>query len=214
MVVSEDKRGLLFVLVGPGGAGKNALMREMLQRFGNLDKLVTATTRARRPHEREGYDHYFVTPDEFRRKINAGDLLEHQEVTRDKFYGILRAPVEKALNAGEDLIADIDVLGAKVLKHTYPDDVILIFVTVPGETAEERLNILEERMNHAERIESPDVIQQRLIRARELELPFAEQCDYLIVNGDYQMDKAADELARIIQESRHERETREPDHAS
>jgi guanylate kinase len=211
MVISEKQRGLLFVLVGPGGAGKNALMKEMLNRFDNLAKLVTATTRAPRPQEREGYDHYFVTLEEFQRKIAAGDLLEHQEVTQDKFYGILRAPVETALEAGKDLIADIEVLGAKILRETYPDDVVLIFVTVPGATDEDRLKTLEERMNHAERKEPDAVIQQRLIRARDLELPFAEQCDYQIVNEDNQMDKAAYELETKMRERRQERMTHEPE---
>ncbi len=214
MVVFEKQRGLLFVLVGPGGAGKNALMKEMLQRFDNLDKLVTATTRQMRPQEREGYDHYFVTLEEFQRKLAAGDLLEHQEVTHDKFYGILRAPVENALNVGRDLIADIEVLGAKILRETYPHDVVLIFITVPGETDEERLKTLKERMNHAERKESDAVIQERLIRARDLELPFAPDCDYQIVNEDNQMKKAAEELEDVLQKCRQERMTHEPDPAS
>lgn len=195
MVITQQ-RGLLFVLVGPGGAGKNTLMTILMQRLPTLQKLVTATTRSIRAKEVEGIDHYFVSLERFRELMIHGELLEHTEVTPGKFYGILRTPVEQALNASKYLIADIDVLGARILRATYPEDVVLIFVTVPGETDEERLANLRRRME--ERGESPLLIEERLQRARSIELPFAAECDCTVINPDHQMDTALHEIEECI----------------
>jgi guanylate kinase len=203
MVITEKQRGLLFVLVGPGGAGKNTLMTVLMQRLPTLHKLVTATTRNVRNNEVEGIDHYFVSLERFRELLSQGELLEHTEVTPGKFYGILRTPVEQALSSSQTLIADIDVLGAQILRATYPDDVVLIFVTVPGTTDEERLANLRRRME--ERGESPALIEERLDRARLIELPFAAECDCIIVNADRQMDTALQEIEHCIQQSQERR---------
>lgn len=196
MVITEQQRGLLFVLVGPGGAGKNTLMAVLMQRLPTLHKLVTATTRSVRANEVEGIDHYFVSLERFHELLNQGELLEHTEVTPGKFYGILRTPVEQALSTSKSLIADIDVLGASILRATYPDDVVLIFVTVPGATDEERLANLRRRME--ERGDPSSLIEERLHRARVIELPFAAECDCIIVNADRQMDTALHEIEQCI----------------
>ncbi len=201
----EQQRGLLFVLVGPGGAGKNTLMTNLMQRVPSLRKLVTATTRSIRINEVEGLDHFFVSEERFRELLTQGELLEHTEVTPGKFYGILRAPIEQALSTSQTLIADIDVLGARILRDTYPDDVVLIFVTVPGASDEERLTNLQRRMQ--ERGESPTLIEERLTRARQIELPFATACDCIVINADHQMDSALHEIEQFIQQRREQRKT-------
>lgn len=198
MTILQRERGKLFVLIGPGGAGKNALMTYVLTHVEALVQLATATTRPRRDGEQHGRERLFVSPTEFRRMIEAGELLEWQEVTTDRFYGIPRASVDGTLERGIDLIADIDVKGAEVLRQTHPEALVLIFVTVPGDTLDEQLAVLRERMISRE--EDPDVITERLERAHTIELPFAQHCDYVIVNDD--IDEASQELMQIILEER------------
>lgn len=201
MNITEQQRGILFVLVGPGGAGKNALMRIVLGQMENLKQLATATTRPIRDGELNGREHLFVTHDEFQKMIDEGALLEWQEVTPERFYGIPKNSIDNRLQHGEDLIADIDIYGAQILRKTYPDQAILIFITVPGETETEQLIILRERMNG--RSESAELIEERLERAREIELPFAKYCDHLIVNDE--MSSASQRLGELIQRERQKR---------
>lgn len=201
-------RGWLFVMVGPGGTGKNTLMNMILERHENIQQLATATTRPIRPDEQEGREHIFVDTEEFNRMIRDDELLEYQEVTPGRFYGIIEAKVENALAAGRYLIADIDVYGARVLRETYPDDTVLFFVTVPGETVEDQLRLLRARMTARFRTrelskEQQDLIQQRLDRARTLELPFAASCDHIIVNDN--KDRSIHDLEAIIVEKMNER---------
>ena len=205
MMVSEKQRGFLIVLVGPGGAGKNAIMEALLNRVPGLKKLVTATTRSPRANEHEGHDHYFVSKEQFDRWREEGKLLEHTEVTPGRFYGIVREKVESALDNGIDLIGDIEVQGADVLMNTYPDDVIPVFVTV-AETPDAAVNILEERM--VKRGEDPELIEQRLKRAREIEVPFfARHAGRMqtIVNSDGQMDNSIHLIHELIRREREKR---------
>lgn len=203
MTKTHSQRGILFVLVGPGGAGKNTIMHEAIKRIDNLQQLPTATTRPKRDSELEGREHFFVTREEFQDLIDRDALLEHQEVTTDKFYGIVRDVVENYIIDGQDLIADIEVHGATILRETYPQDTVLVFIDVPGRTVEEKLDVLSGRLSTNDRKESPQLIQDRLERARVLELPFAEACDYVIVNAE--LEQATLELIAIIQQKRAER---------
>lgn len=197
MVVEAQFRGLLFVLVGPGGVGKNTLMQQVLPEFSHLRQLPTATTRAARPGEQEGREHLFVSVDEFKRMIASKELIEHEEVHPGKFYGVPRRFVEKAFIAGEDLIADIEIAGAEKVYAAYPNNTVLIFVAPPS------LNDLGERM--AKRGETQTGIAERLARA-EREMRFKERCEHVIVNDH--LDKAAAKLAAIIRAERQERDAR------
>ena len=134
MVITEQQRGVLFVLVGPGGAGKNTLMKTVINATENLTQLATATTRQPREDETQGIEHLFISLQDFKQMIQNGELLEWQEVTKDRFYGIPRESVESHIKHGKNLIADIEVLGAKILKDSYGEHILLIFVTVPGTT--------------------------------------------------------------------------------
>lgn len=193
MTTPQAQQGLLFILVGPGGGGKNTLINMVLEQVDNLRQLPTATTRVPRPHEIDGVHHQFVSLEDFQRMIAYGELIEYQEVHKNRYYGVPRATVENAIAAGQDLIADIEVLGASIIRSEYPNNAVLIFVTVPGETEEEVLAQLRQRME--DRNETPEEIEKRLKRVR-LELPYAATCDYLIINDD--MWHAADELRSII----------------
>ena len=182
-MTSFDKLpGVIFVMIGPGGAGKNAIMKAIMRADSGIIQLATATTRPMRPDERQGREHVFVSERQFRRMIRAGELLEYQEVTPGKFYGIPRRTVQDALCAGAARIADIEVLGAIELKTAYPQNVVQIFVTAPGADIAEQLLVLEARMR-ARADEATD-IDQRLTRARTLELPYQTRCDYVVVNDD------------------------------
>jgi len=199
-MISEKQRGLIFVLVGPGGTGKNTLMNKIMERHDNIKQLATATTRPMRPGEQQNREHQFVTFERFQEMIANKELLEYQEVTPGRLYGIPRTGVEAKLDAGQFLVADIDVYGAKVLKNTYPDDAVLIFVTVPGDSVQEKLAILRERM--LDRFEGEptasnrQLIQERLQRAQAIEFPFADQCDFMIVNDN--KEEAVAKLHTII----------------
>ena len=193
MTISDERQGLLFVLVGPGGGGKNALMGRVLERLDDIRQLPTATTRPKRPEEEQGVQHLFVSPDEFRRMIANDALIEYQEVHEGRFYGVPRETVERAIAERQDQIADIEVLGASILRTAYPDNVVLIFINVPGESEADILDVLRQRME--ERGETEAEIQKRLSRTR-MELPYAPTCDYLIINDE--MDRAVEELLGVI----------------
>ena len=135
MTPREKHAGVVFVMIGPGGAGKNAIMKAIMAVFPAVRQLATATTRPMRADERQGREHLFVSETRFRAMIQNDELLEHQEVTPGKYYGIPRQTVEESLAAGAALIADIEVLGAMRLAAAYPDNVVQIFITVPGATS-------------------------------------------------------------------------------
>lgn len=197
MLIEEQFRGLLFVLVGPGGVGKNTLMQRVLPRFDHLRQLPTATTRAARHGEQEGREHLFVNVDEFKRMLADSELIEHEEVHPGKFYGVPRQCVEHTLLAGEDLIADIEIAGAEKVYAAYPHNTVLIFVAPPS------LDDLGERM--AKRGETQTGIAERLARA-EREMRFKERCEHVIVN-DY-LEAATDRLAAVIAGERKARDER------
>ncbi|MYD11456.1 MAG: guanylate kinase [Chloroflexi bacterium] len=180
--MSDSKKlpGVIFVMIGPGGAGKNAIMKALMAGNPAIRQLATATTRKMRADEAQGREHLFVSKRRFEQMIAAGELLEHQEVTPGKYYGIPRASVAAGLAAGEIRIADIEVIGASILADAFADNVVQIFVTAPGATLTEQLAVLQERMR--ERDDAFTDIEQRLRRARELELPYQSRCDYVVVN--------------------------------
>lgn len=187
LTATESRKwGLIFVLIGPAGVGKNAMMKNVLGRIDTLRQVPTATTRGIRPTEQEGREHHFVTRADFEQMISDKALIEHQ-VIHGELYGIPRSTVENAIDAGEDIIADIDVLGAIDLRQLYPDNSILIFVQPPS------IEELRQRMEI--RGESPAEIEKRMLRV-ETEMPYAPQCDYLITNDD--LTKASETLYGIV----------------
>lgn len=192
----NELRGLIFVMVGPGGVGKNTLMKAVLPRLQNLRQLPTVTTRSPRAGEVDGRERFFVAPDEFRRMIDGGELVEHEEVTPGKYYGVPRRYLEQALRAGQDLIADIEYSGASKVKQHYPDNTVLIFIAPPEP------DVLAERMR--ERGETEQGITDRLARVQR-EMGFQNACKYTIVNDV--VDDAVAELCRIIQGEQAARDT-------
>ncbi len=182
MSPAEKESGVIFVMIGPGGAGKNAIMRAVIAASSEIRQLATATTRPMRADEKPGREHVFVSECRFREMIHSGQLLEFQEVTPGKYYGIPRQAVTEVLSAGGIRIADIDVLGAERLAAAYPDNVVQIFVTAPGADLAEQLAVLRRRMR--QRADLNTDIKQRLDRAEALELPYQSRCNYVVVNDN------------------------------
>lgn len=197
MASRTERKGLLYVLVGPSGVGKNTLMQEALKQVANLRQLPTATTRKKRPGEQEGREHFFVSREEFQRLIEDNALLEWQNV-HGELYGVVRRVIEEGLESETDLIADIEVLGASVLRQQYPDNAVLIFITPSDKTT------LEERIRHRGDADEAE-ISRRLQRA-DFEIRFAPQCRYLIINDD--LEQATRTLVSIIRAERSHRDLR------
>lgn len=181
-------RGILFMLVGPGGVGKNVLMKQVLKRATTLQQLPTATTRAPREGEVHGIHHFFISLKEFQHLLKTNALLEYQEVHPGKFYGVPRMAIEATIEQCEYRIADIEFKGAEDVRNAYPENTLAIFIAPPAYES------LLERMTA--RGSTQAQIDERLVRAPD-EMLYAPTCDYVIVNDT--LDAAADELCAIIQ---------------
>lgn len=168
------RRGILFIVSAPSGAGKTSIARGALDAFPELELSISCTTRAPRTGERRGIDYHFLSPEEFERRRAAGAFAESARV-HDFSYGTPKAPIEKARAERRDVLLDIDVQGARQIRVVYPDSVS-VFVLPPSETE------LERRLR-ARRTDAEDVIRRRLERARE-EVGDYGRYDYAIVNDD------------------------------
>ncbi len=182
-------KGVLYVLVGPGGVGKNAVMTKVKESIPTIEQLPTATTRSPRPGEIEGVHHFFISLDEFKRQIADKELIEYQEVYPGKYYGTPRKALQQKLEEGKTLIADIEVFGARALKQAFPLNVVLIFLAPPT------LEVLETRLRQRPAITEQD-IRARIQRA-PMEMEFARECDYQVVNDD--LDQCVTRVVNIIQ---------------
>lgn len=190
-----SREGILFLLVGPSGAGKNTLMKRVQQQIDDLPQLATATTRPIRPGEKEGREHQFVTPEKFRHLIDEDALVEHQAVHAGHLYGTPRKTIEDTIATGHNLIADVEPLGALKVFEAYPDNTVLIFVTPSN------LDILKARIRQRGKV-APDVLAHRLARV-PFEMTFAGKCHYILLN-DW-LNPASDHLYQIILSERAKR---------
>jgi guanylate kinase len=170
-----ERRGLMFVLSSPSGAGKTTLSRMLVAETPALQMSVSATTRPKRPGEIEGKDYYFVGHDRFDAMVAKGELLEWATVF-DNRYGTPRAPVEAALSAGKDVLFDIDWQGTQQLRSRSPSDVVSIFILPPSVSA------LEQRL-HTRAQDSDEVIRDRMKKAGD-EMSHFDAYDYIIVNDN------------------------------
>ena len=177
------RRGLMFVLSSPSGAGKTTLSRGLLADDDGVDMSVSLTTRPPRPGEVEGQDYYFVDRQRFGEMRNRSELLEHAKVF-DNYYGTPRAPVEAALSAGRDVLFDIDWQGTQQLQEAAADDLVRVFILPP--TAAE----LERRLKTRAQ-DSADVVAGRMAKASD-EISHYAEYEYIVVNHD-----AAESLVQI-----------------
>ncbi len=185
------RRGLLMLVSSPAGAGKTSLSRRLVADYGGMILSISATTRAPRPGEEEGREYFFKTRDQFEAMISAGELLEWAEVN-GQLYGTPKAPVMSALEAGKDVMFDIDWQGARQIAQGAPDDSVRIFVLPPSWAD------LSRRL-HARAQDSVDVINQRLSLGKR-EITHWNEYDYVIVNKDF--DRAYADLSHIYRAER------------
>lgn len=179
-------RGKVFVITGPSGVGKGTLISKLLERVGELELSVSATTRQPRPGERDGRDYHFLSPQEFERRVEGGAFLEHAAYSGHR-YGTLRREVEDRLAGGRSVVLEIEVQGARQVREAMPE-AIQIFIAPPDPAALRRR--LEGRGT-----DSPEAIEQRLGTA-ELELQAKAEFPHVVVNDEVQ--KSALELEKLV----------------
>jgi guanylate kinase len=185
------RRGIIFILSAPSGAGKTTIYREALKAIKNLEFSISLTTRVRRKNEADGIDYSFVSEEEFNRRQSSGELAEWARVFESS-YGTPRAPLDAAIASGHDILLDIDIQGAQQIRAKYPRDAVSIFVLPP--TLEELAGRLRGRAT-----EDESKIQHRLQKAREEAEAYPEY-DYLIINAE--IPKSVAQLETIVNAER------------
>lgn len=166
--------GRLIVLSAPSGSGKTTIARAIMQKFPAIVFSVSATTRQQRSGEQHGKDYYFLSREEFERRVNGGHLVEWEEIYGD-LYGTLKSEVDKALAAGSVMLFDVDVKGALSIKQHYAQ-ALLIFIRPPS------VESLEQRLT-GRKTESASALSKRLERV-PMELELGSRFDHQIVNDD------------------------------
>lgn len=171
------RRGLLFILSSPSGAGKTTITRALLEQNPDLNVSISVTTRKPRPGEVNGKDYHFIDAKEFQRMADNGELLEHAKVFRNQ-YGTPLKPVQQALDTSQDIIFDIDWQGTQQMKQKMTHDLVTIFILPPSrEELERRLRARQQ--------DDEDVIRERMKKASD-EISHYSEYDYIIINTDLQ----------------------------
>jgi guanylate kinase len=181
--------GKVFVITGPSGVGKGTLIEQLLERVPELELSTSATTREPRAGEVDGRDYHFLSPEEFRRRLEAGDFLEHASYSGN-YYGTLREEVEGRVRECRSVVLEIEVQGARQVRDALGDDAVLIFIAPPDEA------VLRERLE-GRATDPPEAIDQRL-RTAEVELAARSEFPLEVVNDDLQ--KAASELEGLVRD--------------
>ncbi len=178
-------KGMLVIISAPSGTGKSTLCRRLLQRRKDLRCSVSCTTRSPRPGERHGKHYFFLTREDFKRKIQRGEFLEWA-VVHDEYYGTPRHFIDQQIKEGHDTLLAIDVQGAAAIRRKIPDAVLIFLVPPSMESLKERL---------AARRDSSESVAKRLANSRG-ELTAAKNYDYLVVNDD--LERAVDQVEAIL----------------
>jgi guanylate kinase len=183
------KTGKLIVFSAPSGSGKTTIVRYLLSKPElNLDFSISAASRPPREDEVDGKDYYFLSLEDFKKKIKNDEFLEWEEVYRDNFYGTLKTEIERIWASGKNVIFDIDVVGGLDIKNIYPERTLAVFVKPPS--IEELKIRLKKR-----KTESEDKINMRIAKA-SIELATAPQFDFIIENNN--LEKALDEAYTLV----------------
>jgi guanylate kinase len=180
--------GKLVIISAPSGAGKTTIVKHLLSSGLNLSFSISATTRPIRGNETDGEDYFFLSIDEFKRKIENNEFVEWEEVYKDLFYGTLKSELERIWANGNNVLFDVDVKGAISLKNKFKTNAIAIFIMPPS--VEELESRLVKRAT-----DSPDKIRIRIEKANE-ELKLVDQFDTFIVN--HQLDRAKVEALKVV----------------
>ena len=179
----------LLIFSAPSGSGKSTIINWLMQHADlHMAFSISCTSRPPRGKEQNGVEYFFLTPDEFRQRIAAGDFLEYEEVYKDRFYGTLKQQVETQLLRGENVVFDVDVKGGCNIKQYYGQRALSIFIQPPS------IDELRRRLV-GRATDAPEVIEDRLARAA-YELSFASRFDRVVVNDDLQ--RAENETLDIV----------------
>ena len=189
-----QRRGLMYVMSSPSGAGKTTITRALLKQNPDVNISISATTRPRRAGEVHKQDYYFVSKEEFREMVDNGEMLEHAKVF-DNYYGTPRGPVEKALSNGQDVLFDIDWQGTQQLAEIAREDLVTVFILPPSR------GDLEKRLRNRSRDtqESEEQIRGRMSKAAS-EMSHYSEYDYVIVN--HNVDEAIEKAQLILDAER------------
>lgn len=176
--------GKLIIFSAPSGSGKSTIINYLLQEHPelNLAFSISATSRAPRGSEQHGVEYFFLSPEDFRQRIENEEFLEYEEVYPGRFYGTLKSQVEKQSEDGQNVLFDVDVKGGINIKKYYGDRALSVFIQPPS------IEVLRQRLEKRG-TETPEVINDRIARA-EFELGFAPQFDRVVINDDLDMAKA------------------------
>lgn len=181
--------GKLLIFSAPSGSGKSTIIEYLMSKNLGLHFSISATSRPPRGKEQHGVEYFFLSTEEFKKHIEAGDFLEYEEVYEGRYYGTLREQVDRQLAAGENVVCDVDVLGGKNIKAVYGNRALSIFIQPPS--IDELRKRLEGRATDA-----PEVITKRIERAA-FELSFAKDFDKIVINDD--LSTAQAETLNIVE---------------
>ena len=181
--------GKAILFSAPSGCGKTTIIGKLMQYFDCFDFSISATSRKPRGQERDGHDYYFLSHEEFMRRVDKGDFLEWEEVYQGTCYGTLKSEISRIWDAGRVIVFDVDVNGGNNIKRYFGDDALSIFVMPPS------LEVLEQRLR-SRGTDSEEAIVKRLARSAE-ELKQAPQFDVTIVNDD--LERAVAEAKTLIE---------------
>ncbi len=187
---NEQVSGKLLIFSAPSGSGKSTIINWLMQEHPELNMhfSISCTSRAPRGQEQNGVEYFFLTPEEFREKIQNDEFVEYEEVYADRYYGTLKSQVEKQLAAGENVVFDVDVHGAMNIKKAYGDRALSLFIQPPS------IEELRRRLN-GRGTEQAEEIEKRIARA-EYELTYADKFDTVVINDD--LETAKQETLRCI----------------
>lgn len=180
--------GKLIIFSAPSGSGKSTIINYLLKQELNLQFSISATSRQPRGQEEHGREYYFLTAEEFRKKIENDEFLEYEEVYTDRYYGTLKSEVQRILDNGANVIFDLDVLGGCNVKKYYGEKALSIFIKPPS------IDELRNRLQ-ARKTETQEQIEIRIARA-EKELAHSDQFDVVIVNDE--LHKAQEKTLNVI----------------
>lgn len=181
--------GKLFIFSAPSGSGKTTIVKELIEKNSNLGFSISACTRDKRGRtEMNGQDYYFLTPDEFRLKINQDEFVEWEEVYPGAYYGTLKSEIERIWSLGKHVIFDVDVKGGLALKKYYGEKALAVFVKVPS------LDILEQRLR-SRGTETEESLSKRIFKMN-FEWSFQDKFDVILVND--QLDLAILEAQELF----------------
>lgn len=187
---TSPKPGKLIIFSAPSGSGKSTIVKYLMDEHPELKLAfsISCTSRAPRGSERDGVEYFFVTPDEFRQKIEAGEFLEYEEVYPGCFYGTQKSQVDAQTSRGENVALDIDVAGGCNIKKIYGGQALSVFIQPPS------VEELRRRLYHRG-TDTPEVIERRVAKASS-EMNYAPRFDHVVVNDD--LARAEAEVLELV----------------